>query len=172
MGRAVTAAGFAILSIFWPGATNQVLAYGLAAFMLLSAKFMWDYAKAPSAPTSVRGLYAGAALVMILSGMVMALIPGILVIGIAAAAAFMLAGALEIAVFVRHRAEFAPFKDQLVTGFVGLGVGASLLMGLNLDAHGLLGLAGGGAIILAVFELISAFGLRHDAKEGQAGLWR
>ncbi len=172
MGRAITAAGFAIISIFWPGATSQVLAYGLAAFMVASAKFMWDYAKAPSAPKAARGLYAGAALAMILSGLVMALRPEVLVIGIAAAAAFIIAGVLEIVVFIRHRADFVPFKDQLVTGFVGLGVGAALLMGLHLDAHALLGLAGGGAIILAVFELISAFGLRHDAKEGQAGLWR
>ena len=171
MGRAITAAGFALLSIFWPSATNQVLAYGLAAFMVASAKFMWDYAKAPSAPKAAQGYYAGAAVAMILAGVVMALRPEVLVIGIAGAVAFMIAGIMEIMVFFRLRADFVPYKDQLVTGFVGLGVGAALLMGLNMDAHALLGLAGGGAIILAVFELISAFGLRHDAKESQAGLW-
>ena len=171
MGRAITAAAFALLSIFWPSATNQVLAYGLAAFMVASAKFMWDYAKAPSAPKAAQGYYAGAAVAMILSGVIMALRPEVLVIGIAGAAAFMIAGIMEIIVFFRLRADFVPYKDQLVTGFVGLGVGAALLMGLNMDAHALLGLAGGGAIILAVFELISAFGLRHDAKESQAGLW-
>lgn len=171
MGRAATAAGFALLSIFWPAATNQVLAYALAAFMVISAKFLWDYASVPSAPKSVRGLYAAAAVAMILAGLVMAFRPETLVVAIAAATAWIVAGALEIVVFIRHRAEFVPFKDQLVTGFVSLGAGASLLMGLHLDAHGLLGLAGGGAIILAVFELISAFGLRHAAKEPEPGLW-
>lgn len=171
MGRAATAAGFALLSIFWPGATNQVLAYSLAAFMVISAKFLWDYACAPSAPKQVRGLYAVAAVGMILAGLVMAFRPETLVIGIAAAAAWIIAGALEIVVYIRHRAGFAPFKDQLVTGFVSLGAGAALLLGLDMDAHALLGLAGGGAIILAVFELISAFGLRHAAKEPETGLW-
>ncbi|PQZ94636.1 hypothetical protein CQ018_04585 [Arthrobacter sp. MYb227] len=171
MGRALTAAAFALISIFWPSATNQVLAYSLAAFMVISAKFIWDYSKAPSAPGEVRALYAFAALVMILSGLSMAFFPQVLVVGIAGAVGFIVAGLLEIIVFFRHRADFLPFRDQLVTGFVGLGVGGALLMGINLDAHGLLGLAGGGAIILAVFELISAFGLRHDAKAKPAGLW-
>ncbi|MCV9996071.1 hypothetical protein OIU93_17460 [Paeniglutamicibacter sp. ZC-3] len=171
MGRAATAAGFALVSIFWPAANSQVLAYSLAAFMVISAKFLWDYASVPSAPKSVRGLYAGSAVAMILAGLVMAFRPETLVVAIAGAAAWILAGALEIVVFIRHRAEFVPFKDQLVTGFVSLGAGASLLMGLHLDAHGLLGLAGGGAIILAVFVLISAFGLRHAAKEPETGLW-
>lgn len=171
MGRAATAAGFALLSIFWPSATNQVLAYSLAAFMVISAKFIWDYASAPSAPKSVRGPYAVAAVAMILAGLVMAFRPETLVIGIAAATAWILAGVLEILVFVKQRNAFAPYRDQLVTGFVSLGVGGALLLGLDLDAHGLLGLAGGGAIILAVFELISAFGLRHAAKEPEPGLW-
>lgn len=172
MGRAITAAVFAVVSIFWPNANAQVLAYGLAAFMVVSAKFIWDYVKAPSVPQPARGLYGIAALVMILSGLTMALMPQVLVVGIAASAAFIVAGLLEIVVFFRHREAFLPFRDQLVTGFVGLGTGAALLMGLHLDAHALLGLAGGGVIILAVFELISAFGLRHDAKEEQARLWR
>ena len=171
MGRAATAAGFALLSIFWPAASNQVLAYALAAFMVVSAKFLWDYSSAPSAPKSVRGLYAGAAVIMILAGLVMALRPETLVVAIAGASAWIVAGVLEIMVFFRHRTAFLPFKDQLVTGFVSVGAGASLLMGLQLDAHALLGLAGGGAIILAVFELISAFGLRHAAKEPETGLW-
>ncbi len=171
MGRAVTAAAFALLSIFWPAATNQVLAYSLAAFMVLSAKFLWDYASAPSAPKSVRRPYASAAAIMILAGLVMAFRPEAKVVAIAAASAWIIAGVLEIVVFIRHRADFVPFKDQLVTGFVSLGAGGALLMGLDLDAHGLLGLAGGGAIILAVFELISAFGLRHAAKEPETGLW-
>ena len=171
MGRAATAAAFALVSIFWPAANNQVLAYSLAAFMVISAKFLWDYANAPSAPKPVRGLYAGAAVAMILAGLVMAFRPETLMVAIAGAAAWILAGALEIVVFIRHRTEFVPFKDQLVTGFVSLGAGASMLMGLHLDAHGLLGLAGGGAIILAVFVLISAFGLRHAAKEPETGLW-
>lgn len=172
MGRAVTAAVFAVVSIFWPNATVQVLAYGLAAFMVVSAKFMWDYAKAPSAPQAARGLYGMAALVMILSGLTMAIFPQTVLVGIAASMAFIIAGLLEIVVFFRHREGFAPFRDQLVTGFVGVGVGGALLFALNMDAHALLGLVGGGAIILAVFELISAFGLRHDAKEDQERLWR
>lgn len=171
MGRALTAAAFALLSIFWPNATDQVLAFGLAAFMVVSAKFMWDYSKAASAPAGARNLYTFAALVMILSGVTMAVFREPVLVGIMGASAFIIAGLLEIIVFFRHRADFLPFRDQLVTGFVGLGAGGALLMGLNLDAHGLLGLAGGGAIILAVFELISAFGLRHDGKASEAGLW-
>lgn len=172
MGRAITAAVFAVVSIFWPNATSQVLAYGLAAFMVVSAKFMWDYSKAPSAPQAARGLYGLAALVMILSGLTVAFFQETMLVAIVAGVAFVVAGLLEIVVFFRHRGAFLPFRDQLVTGFVGLGAGGALLLGLHLDAHALLGLAGGGVIILAVFELISAFGLRHDAKEEQAGLWR
>jgi ABC-type Fe3+-siderophore transport system permease subunit len=58
-----------------------------------------------------------------------------------------------------------PVRDFLISGGASLGTGAALLAGRGLDPHGVFGIAGGGAIIVAVFLLIAAFGYRHDARE-------
>ena len=51
----------------------------------------------------------------------------------------------------------------LILAGAGSGVGL-LWLGPGLDAHGLWGISGGGAVVIGVFLLIAAFGYRHDSR--------
>lgn len=162
--RALTAAAFAALTIFWQEPAATFVAYAMAVVMLLSAKFTWDYARNDTAPTYLKAPVALECVAWLIAAVVIVLIPQPLVMAIAAAAAFGLAGVLDLVLWLRHRRDYLPLKDQLTTGLVQLGTGIALLFVLDMDAHAVGGVVGGGMVITGVFLLIAAAGYRHDAK--------
>lgn len=168
MFRAVLAAVFGGLSVFWPAPEANVFAYCFAAYLVLSSKAVWDFAQAAVVPSPVRGLLGGAAIAWSLAAVAMLVMPTTEAVAVAGGVSLMVSGLLELLAWLRHRAELVAVRDLLVTGIVSVGTGAALLgslaLDLNLGAHGLFGIAGGGAIIVAVFGLIAAFGYRHDAR--------
>lgn len=168
MFRSVVAAVFGGLSVFWPTPGENVFAYAFAAYLVLTSKAVWDFAQAAVVPSPVRGLLGGAAIAWSLAAVSMLLMPGGSAVALAGGSALVLSGLMELTAWLRRRAGLVAVRDFLVTGVVSVGTGVGLLgslaMGLDLDAHGLFGIAGGGAIIVAVFGLIAAFGYRHDAR--------
>lgn len=162
--RALTAIAFAVLTIFWQEPAAALVAYAMAAVLLVSAKFTWDYARNDSAPAYLKAPLAIECAAWLIAAIVIVLIPQPLVMGIAAGAAFALAGVLDLVLWMRHRRDYLPLKDQLMTGLVQLGIGVSMPVVMSMDAHAVGGVVGGGMVIIGVFLLISALGFRHDAK--------
>lgn len=166
--RGLTAVAYALISIFWIGADQKVLSYSTAGLLVLTGVFMWQYASVPSAPAKPRNLYALGAGIMLLAGITMFFASTPALVAYVAAAAFVIAGVCEITVFAKYRAEFPPYRNQLISGAVATGVGLALLFAGNLDVHGVLGMIGGSAVVFAVFELIAAFGHLHDSRRKPA----
>lgn len=166
--RGLTAAIYALLSIFWVGADVKVLSYSTAAFLVVTGVFMWQYVTVDSAPEKSRGPYALGAGLMLMAGIATIFATTTMWIGLLAAFAFLVTGLVELYVFFTLRAQFPPFRNQLVTGVVGLILAAATIFGFNMDAHAMFGVIGGGAIVLAVFVLIAGFGHRHEIKAPEA----
>lgn len=163
--RGLSAAAYALVSIFWIGADLKVLSYATAGLLVLTGVFMWQYASVPSAPVKSRGPYAFGAGIMLLAGITTLFASTPAMVSYMAAVGFLIGGVSELVVFAKYRREFPPYRNQLVSGVVALGMGAALLFAGHLDVHGILGMIGGGAVVFAVFELIAAFGHLHDSRK-------
>lgn len=166
MFRGVAALIYALLSIFWIGADQNALAYTTAAFFVVTGALMWQYVAVESAPAASRSPYVFGAGLMLLAGIALIFVSSVAWIGYIAAFAFLVTGIAELYVFAKLRAAFPPFRNQLVTGAVGVILAIALSLSGGLDAHALFGLIGGGTIIFAVFGLIAGFGHRHEIKAG------
>ncbi|MDR4534382.1 DUF308 domain-containing protein [Glutamicibacter sp. PS] len=166
--RGLSALIYALASIFWINADTQVLAYATGALLVVTGVFMWQYASVPSAPEKSRGLYALGSGLMLVAGIVTLFMSTPAMVGFMAAFGFLVAGISEILIFAKYRGVFPPYRNQLVSGAVSVALAAALAVGGSLDAHGMFGLIGGGAIIFAVFVLIAAFGHRHESRKEQA----
>lgn len=163
--RGLTAAGYALVSIFWIGADQKVLSYATAGLLVLTGVFMWQYASVGSAPAKSRAPYALGAGIMLLAGITTLFAATPAMVAYVAAAGLIVGGIAEIMVFAKYRAEFPPYRNQLISGVVAAVVGGALLFAGGMDVHGVLGMIGGSAVVFAVFELIAAFGHLHDSRK-------
>lgn len=164
MFRAVVAVAFGAVSVFWQQPGESVVAYSFAAYLVLTSKSAWDFAVARVVPSPVRGLLGGAAIAWSFCAIFMLIFATTTSMTLAGGIGLAVAGVLELLVYLRHRRELVPARDFLITGTVSAVSGVLLLAWPGLDQHGVFGVAGGGAIIIAVFLLIAAFGYRHDAR--------
>ncbi|MGO1230195.1 DUF308 domain-containing protein [Glutamicibacter arilaitensis] len=162
--RGLAALAYALMSIFWIGADDKVVTYSTAAFLVVTGVFMWQYVAVESAPEKSRAPYALGAGLMLFAGIATIFVTSIAWVGYVGALAFLAGGIAELIVFAKYREAFPPFRNQLVSGAVGVILAISLCFSGGMDAHSLFGLIGGGTIILAVFALIAAFGHRHEMK--------
>lgn len=162
--RGLAALAYALMSIFWIGADDKVVTYSTAAFLVVTGVFMWQYVAVESAPEKSRAPYALGAGLMLFAGIATIFVTSIAWVGYVGALAFLAGGIAELIVFAKYRETFPPFRNQLVSGAVGVILAISLCFSGGMDAHSLFGLIGGGTIILAVFALIAAFGHRHEIK--------
>lgn len=163
--RAVITAVFAAFTIFWQEDTLTLLKFSLAAFFVLGATAVWDYAKnVDVVPDSARGPLALGAVVWVLSGVAAVFVDTTLTAAIVAAVGFLGMGLAELVGGLRSRKEFVPSRDHILLGAVGTATGLGLVVGMQLDPHGVLGVAGTGVIVMAVLLCISGAGLVHDAK--------
>lgn len=161
--RALIAVIFGLTTVFLQEPGLGVLNYGLAAYFVFSGSGLWEYLRRDPVPERMRGPLSIAAAVLMLGAVALLFAGSVFVAGIIAAAALIGSGAAELTAWAQHRTAFVPARDQLYTGLVGALSGVGLLLFLHLDAHGLLGIVGGGAIVIAVVLAISGFGFRHDA---------
>ncbi|MGO2412610.1 MAG: DUF308 domain-containing protein [Glutamicibacter arilaitensis] len=162
--RGLATLAYALMSIFWIGADDKVVTYSTAAFLVVTGVFMWQYVAVESAPEKSRAPYALGAGLMLFAGIATIFVTSIAWVGYVGALAFLAGGIAELIVFAKYREAFPPFRNQLVSGAVGVILAISLCFSGGMDAHSLFGLIGGGTIILAVFALIAAFGHRHEMK--------
>ncbi|GAA1140241.1 hypothetical protein [Nesterenkonia lutea] len=166
--RAVITAVFAVVAIFWQEETVTLLKISLAAFFVLGATAVWDYAKIESVPMALRGPLALGAAAWVLSGIAVLFVNTPAAAAVIAAVGFGAMGVAELVGGLRTRREFIPAREQLTLGAVGVLTALGLAVGLGLDPHGVLGIAGMGVVIMAVLLLISGAGLLHDARRGRA----
>lgn len=166
--RAIITVAFAVVAIFWQQETVTLLKVSLAAFFVFGATAVWDYAKVASVPQTLRGALALGAAAWVVSGVTVIFVSTTTAAAVVAAIGFGAMGLAELIGGLRARREFVPARDQIILGAVGVLTGLGLAVGLHLDAHGILGMAGTGVIIMAVLLLISGAGLLHDARRGRA----
>ncbi|NKX55648.1 hypothetical protein [Arthrobacter mobilis] len=167
--RAVVAAAFGALSIFWQEPAQGTAPLAIGAFLLLTAAAVWLLARRPALAPQ-RPLLAAAAGVQAAAGVLVPLFPA--ACAWLAAAALVLSGTAELLLWWRNRSRTAAAgalaRDWLVTGAAAAGAGLALPFLAPLGAHALLGVVGGAAIITAVVLLIAALSYRHDEAAARA----
>ncbi|MGW6172206.1 hypothetical protein ACWF5H_01820 [Arthrobacter sp. NPDC055138] len=194
--RALVAAAFGAITIFWqePGRTVMAVAGGL--YLLLSGGAVWLLARQPAAAAHRQLLLLQAA-VLAVTGVLACVFQTVPMFTVLATAALLVSGGAELmlgwsnrpssaAAQGRPAAGTAPAaasgstagadgagsvlaRDWLITGAVSVGFGIALPFFSYLGPHALLGVLGGAAIITAVVLLIAALSLRHDARQPTAG---
>lgn len=171
--RALIAAGYGILTIFWqePGPVTMAVTGGLylvgtgAAVYWLQAGFAIERDRAGRLHfgTSTRLLLATALLLAATGAVLLFQTPA--GSAIAAAVGLIAAGVLELYLGLRYRS-IALSRDWVITGVVNIGAGmilAALPALTSVQPHAVMGVLGGSAIIVAVVLILAALSLRHDA---------
>ncbi len=191
--RALVAAAFGAITIFWqePGRTVMAVAGGL--FLLLSGGAVWLLARQPAAAAHRQLLLLQAA-VLAVTGVLACVFQTVPMFTVLATAALLVSGGAELMLGWSNRPSGAAkgrpaggagsasapgsasdaagsvlARDWLITGAVSVGFGLALPFFAYLGPHALLGVLGGAAIIIAVVLLIAALSLRHDARQPTVG---
>jgi uncharacterized membrane protein HdeD (DUF308 family) len=169
--RAVVAAVFGAVSIFWQEPALGPASLAVGAFLLLTGASIWLLARRPEAAPQ-RRLLGVAAAVLGATGVLVPFFPSPEALAWLAAAGLVCSGAVELLLWWRSRRHGAArsvlAKDWLITGAVAVLFGAALPFFAPLGAHALLGVAGGAAIISAVVLLLAALSYRHDAARARS----
>lgn len=163
--RAVVSAAFGALTIFWVQPSVHVLSVAGGVYLLALA---------------ISGAWLERAIGLRSSGdrWLASIAPGFLAVGAllnlwihtdamfaqVGALVLVIAGAVDLFVGLRQRRTHVVAKDLMVVGAVTLATGALLPIFQGAGAHALLGVAGGGAVIIAVVLAIASLGYRHDVR--------
>ncbi|KAD4059764.1 hypothetical protein GD627_01320 [Arthrobacter yangruifuii] len=167
--RSAVAAVYGVLTIFWQEPTEPVLVVAGGTYLLLTGVALWPMLAAARDHGRVRAVLLVEAAAYVLAGAATLIFASAEAFRVAAAAALILGGVLEILLWVRNRASFLPARDWLITGAAALTAGILVPVVYELGVRALLGVTGGAAIITAVIVVISALGARHDSRAATAG---
>lgn len=161
--RAVLAAVFGALTIFWTQPSVQVASVAGGLYLLgLAASAVW-LERAAGLRNSADRWVVWIAPGFLLSGGVLNLwIHTDAMFAQVGALVLVIAGAVDLYVGIRQRRTTVVGKDLIVVGAVSLATGVLMPIFEDAGAHALLGVAGGGAVISAVVLAIAAFGYRYD----------
>ncbi|UWX97092.1 hypothetical protein N2K95_15955 [Arthrobacter zhaoxinii] len=166
--RSVVAAVYGVLTVFWQEPTEPVLVFAGGAYLLLTGVALWPMLTEARGHGKVRPLLLVEAAAYVLAGAATLIFASAEAFRVAAAAALILGGVLEIFLWVRNRGDFLPARDWLITGVAALTAGVLVPVFYGLGVRALLGVTGGAAIIIAVIVAISALGARHDSRTAAA----
>ncbi|GLB66437.1 hypothetical protein AHIS1636_08760 [Arthrobacter mangrovi] len=169
MLRALAAALFGALTIFWQEPGEAVMAVAGGLYLLLSGAAVWMLSRRSEAAEyrTLLTLQAGAFAVAGLLAMALQAPPAFTIL---ATAALLIGGGAELVLWWQNRGEEGSVlsKDWLITGAVSVGFGVAMPFFTHLGAHALLGVLGGSAIIIAVVLGIAAISYRFDARKAAA----
>ncbi|WP_175317064.1 hypothetical protein [Pseudarthrobacter sp. C4D7] len=166
--RSAAALAFGAVTVFWTSPSVEVMGWAGGLYLLATGVVSLRIIPASGiAPKSLSGklLSAGAA-VLAGAGFAVILMHSDLLFGVIAALGLGVAGVLELACGLQQRGRHVLARDWIASGAIGIGTAALLPFFINLGAHALLGVAGGGAIISGVLWVLSGLTLRHDARDG------
>lgn len=166
--RAGVALIFALPTVFVQDPSLLWMKIALAVYLVFSGSAMWEYLRREPVPEAMRSPLSLAAASWMLGTLVLFFFSDPRWVGLTVAAALLAGGVAELVAWFRHRHEFVPARDQLVTGAVGVGTGALLIWGSGLNIHAQLGIVGGGAIIIAVVLAISGIGFYLDVRKARS----
>ena len=169
--RSAVAAAFGILTVFWQAPGPAVLGVAGGLYLLLTGLALWRMAALAGRTglAQARTLQLASAGVHALAGIAVLALQTVEVFCVAAGAAFLIGGAVDLFLWTKVRSAFLPARDWLITGVAGVGTAVLLVavQAMALGAQAMLGITGGSAIIIAVVLAISGLGARWDARPGR-----
>lgn len=163
--RAGVALIFGLTTVFVQQPGTMWMKIALALYLVFSGSAMWEYLRREPVPEAMRSPLSLAAAAWMLGTIVLFFFSSPQGVGLTVATALLLGGIAELVAWFRHRRDFAPARDQLITGAVGVGSGIGLFFGSGLNQHSQLGIVGGGALILGVMLAVSGVGMFLDVRK-------
>lgn len=163
LARAAAAGALGLLSIFWRDPSIPVMSTAGGLYLLATGASLWLLTRSGSLPADARQLLLIAAGAYAVGGALAVVLQAPLFFALVAGSALLAGGVVETILGVRHRRRHPLATDWLITGPVSLGTAVLLPLFIELEAHALLGVLGGSAIIVAVVLLLAALSYRHDA---------
>ena len=168
--RSVIAAVFGVLTIFWQDPDVLVLSIAGGLYLLLTGVAVWRTAALAGVQgqARVRTLQLLEAVLYAVAGLAVLALRSVEAFCVAAGAALLVGGVVELYLWATARRVFLPARDWLITGAVSAGAAAILVAVqiMDLGAHAMLGVSGGSAVIIAVMLATSGLGARWDARSG------
>ncbi|MFC3300703.1 hypothetical protein FJV46_06285 [Arthrobacter agilis] len=161
LARAVIAAVFGLVTIFWREPSTLVMSVAGGLYLLLTGVvYLWLHRVRQWRHSSLLADIGGGLLLG--AGIASLVFVDDRSYAIAGAVALAVAGVAELVRGLTLRGHAAA-RDLLVLGVVGIGTGVILPFVEPLGAHALLGVTGGGALLSAVVLGIAALSYRHDS---------
>lgn len=165
---------FGLTTVFWgnPGVLGMSLTLG--AYLLVLAVCHYLVVRTLALPRGDvrRTVLLGGAAVLAMGGVVLAIFANVVAAAWFAGVALAVMGVAELfaALYKSNGAkQKSPLRgDWIVSGILGLGTGLLLPVFAAAGAHGLLGVAGGGALMTGALWTLSALTLRHDGGKSKA----
>ncbi|MHA7305608.1 hypothetical protein ACX80E_10235 [Arthrobacter sp. TMN-49] len=173
--RALVTLAFGLTTVFWGAPGTLGLCLSLGAYLLAAAAAHYWTVHTLSLPRNDarRLVLLGAAALLAVSGVVVVISASTLVAAVLGGAALAVMGAAELFAALYRPAGTAKTKsalgsDWLISGILGLGTGFLLPFFAAAGPHGLMGVAGGGALMTGALWALSALTLRHDGHKAKA----
>lgn len=171
MYRAVIALLFGLLTVFWqnPSITVMSITGGLYLVGTAFAVLLLDVSFTSSDAQIKRALKIEHLSLLALSVLALS-VHQIWAFVLAASTALGIAGLCELYLGFTHRRKLVLARDWLLTGSLYVATALLLPFFASLEAHALLGVIGGSAIIIGVMLLLAALTYRHEgsASAGRA----
>lgn len=171
--RALVALAFGLVTVFWaePGAVGLCVAFAAYLLALAAAEYLIVRTLALPRRDNRRLVLLGATALLAMGGVAAAIFASVLYAAWFGAAALAVLGAAELYSALCKPADSGKSvlrSDWIISGVVGLGTGVLLPFFIQAGPHGLLGVAGGGALMSGALWTLSALTLRHDGGKAKA----
>ncbi|MFQ4148764.1 hypothetical protein AAGW05_08720 [Arthrobacter sp. LAPM80] len=171
--RALATLAFGLVTVFWaePGTIGLCVAFTIYLLALAATQFLTVRALDLPRGDARRLALLGATGLLAMSAVVVAISVSALVSAWFCAAALAALGVAEL-FSARHKSSDGgrtPLRsDWSISAVLGLGTGLLLPFFVSAGPHGIMGVAGGGALMSGALWMLSALTLRHDAAKSKA----